>query len=201
MTRHAKLFAALLATAALSPAAVPGRHACGAGLPDAAVEVAHKVRTDSGRLSHDWFTDQRAAGLSEGQYVELVALVAMATGLDVFACALGVPPEPSPAPAAGSPTRLRPHGIKDNGAWLPTLEPDDVTDAEADLYPPRAVVPNIAKALSLVPNEARMIRPLTAALYMPIEHVSDPTFARGPLDRMQMELIAGRVSAINQCFY
>jgi alkylhydroperoxidase family enzyme len=187
--------------AALSPAAVPGRHDGAHALPETAVEVAHKVRTDSGRLSHEWFSRQRDGGLSEPAYVELVAIVTMATGLDMFARALGTAPEALPAPKAGDPERRLPQGVKANGAWVPTLEPEDVTGAEADIYPSDGVLPNIAKALSLVPNEVRMIRTLTAALYMPVEHVADPTYVRGPLDRLQMELVAARVSAINECFY
>jgi alkylhydroperoxidase family enzyme len=187
--------------AALSPAAVSGRHDGADALPEAAVEVAHKVRTDSGRLSYEWFTRQRDGGLSEPAYVELVGIVTMATGLDMFARALGTAPETLPAPRAGDPKRRLPQGAKANGAWVPTLEPDDVTDAEADLYPSDGVLPNIAKALSLVPDEVRMIRSLTAALYMPVEHVANPTYVRGPLDRLQMELVAARVSAINECFY
>lgn len=186
---------------ALSPGALTGRHDDDSQLPDTAVEVVHQVRTDPGRLSREWFERCCRAGISGERYVEMVAIVTMATGLDVFSRALGRPLHPLPEPQPGAPTRHRPKGLRANGAWLPTLEPADVTGTEADLYPPNAVVPNIAKALSLVPDEVRMLRTLSAALYMPIEHVSDPTFRRGPLDRMQMELVAGRVSALNECFY
>ena len=187
--------------AALSPAAVLGHHDGDRALPDAAVEVAHKLRTDSGRLSEGWYMAQLEAGLSDAQYVELVGVVTMATGLDMFARALGVPADALPQPKPGHPRHDRPRGAKPNGAWVPTVAEADVTDGEADFYPPGAVIPNIATALSLVPSEVRMLRALSAAFYMPIERVSDPTFHRGPLDRPQMELVAARVSAINECFY
>src|SRR5215471_18223222 len=55
---------------ALSPAAIGGRLA----LPDAVVEVVHRVRTDPSRLSKSWFRGVIAGGVSEEQYVETVSI-------------------------------------------------------------------------------------------------------------------------------
>jgi alkylhydroperoxidase family enzyme len=186
---------------ALSPGAVLGRHDTVSELPEAAVDVIHRVRTDPGRLSRAWYEQTRAAGLGEGQYVELVGIVALASGVDFFTRALGVAPPALPEPRSGEPSRDRPAAAKDNGAWVPTIAGADATGDEADLYGGAAIVPNIAGALSLVPAEARALGRLAGAHYMSIEHVSDPTFRSGTLDRMQMELVAARVSALNQCFY
>jgi hypothetical protein len=125
----------------------------------------------------------------------------MTAGVDFFALALGVPPTPLPPARPGAPARYRPPSAKANGAWVPTIAGSDATGNEADLYAGMAIVPNIASALSLVPDEVRRLRPLSEAHYMGIEHVPDPTFVAGSLDRMQMELLAARVSALNQCFY
>jgi hypothetical protein len=62
------------------------------------------------------------------------------------------------------------------------------------------MVPNIMRALSLVPDAARMLRRLSAAHYIREDQIPDPTIRR-ILDRSQMELVAARVSALNQCFY
>jgi hypothetical protein len=62
------------------------------------------------------------------------------------------------------------------------------------------MVPNIVRALSVVPAEARALQTLSASHYLPVAQIGDPT-ARRTLDRMQMELVAARVSAVNQCFY
>jgi alkylhydroperoxidase family enzyme len=187
---------------ALSPVAVQGSHEALGGLPEAAVEVVHRVRTDSGRLSERWYEEVVAAGLSDAAYVELVAVVAMATGFDYLARALGSAPLPVPQPQPGEPSRHRPAAARVQGAWVPTIAAADAEGPEADLYPPDlAIVPNIASALSLVPSEVRMLRRVSEVLYMGIEHVPDPTFRRGDLDRPQMELLAARVSALNQCFY
>jgi len=125
----------------------------------------------------------------------------MIAGADYFARALGVLPLEPPAARPGQPSRHRPAGAKDNGAWVPTLAAADATGAEADLYGGAARAANIAAALSLVPEAARMLQRLGAAHYLPIEHVPDPGYRRGVLDRIQMELVAARVSAFNQCFY
>jgi alkylhydroperoxidase family enzyme len=186
---------------ALSPNAVQGRHDGGKTLPEVAVDVIHRLRTDPGRLSRAWYDRVLASGLDEGTYVELVAVVAMTAGVDFFARALGIAPFPLPEPLAGEPSRYRPPTAKPNGAWVPTIAGADAAGSESDLYAGLAIVPNIASALSLVPAEVRTLRRLSEAHYMGIEHVPDPTFRRGTLDRMQMELVAARVSALNQCFY
>jgi alkylhydroperoxidase family enzyme len=186
---------------ALSPHAVQGRHAGGGELAEVPVDVIHRVRTDPGRLSRAWYDRVLASGLHEGPYVELVAVVAMTAGVDSFARALGIAPFPLPEPLAGEPSRYRPSTARPNGAWVATIAGGDAIGSESDLYRELAIVPNIASALSLVPDEVRTLRRLSEAHYMGIEHVPDPTFRCGTLDRMQMELVAARVSALNQCFY
>jgi hypothetical protein len=76
----------------------------------------------------------------------------------------------------------------------------DAAGAEADVYGGLAFVPNIVRALSLVPDQVRALRRWSDAHYLPVERIPDPT-ARRALDRTQMELVAARVSALNQCFY
>jgi alkylhydroperoxidase family enzyme len=185
----------------LSSAAIHGRHEDTGTLSSAAVDLAHRLRADPGRLSHAVCERVLANGLTEEQYVELVAIVAMAAGADAFARALGVPSFALPEPRAGAPSHHRPAGAARHGAWVATLAAADAHGDEADLYGGAPLAPNIASALSLVPDEARMLARLAAAHYMAIEHVPDPTYARGPLDRPQTELVAARVSALNQCFY
>jgi len=45
-----------------------------------------------------------------------------------------------------------------------------------------------------------VLRRSTDAHYVPLAQIPDPTFHRA-LGRPQMELVAARVSALNQCFY
>jgi alkylhydroperoxidase family enzyme len=186
--------------AARSPSAVTGTHDALGVLSPLVVDTIHRVRTDAGRLTRAWFDGVLAGGLAEPAYVELVAVVTMVAGIDFFAQALGVPPRPLPEPLAGEPTRYRPAAAKPGVAWVSTIAAEDAVGAEADLYGFGGFVPNIIRALSLVPAEVRMLRRLSDAHYLPVAQIPDPS-ARRALDRLQMELVAARVSALNECFY
>ena len=61
----------------------------------------------------------------------------------------------------------------------------------------------VIKALSLVPDGVRWLKDLSNAQYLPMAagQMMDFSRGRGPLSRAQTELIAGRVSALNECFY
>ena len=78
---------------------------------------------------------------------------------------------------------------------------EEASGLEADVYGGAPFVPNIVRALSLVPDEvAHDAQRPPEAHYLPVDQIGDPTVRRA-LDRMQMELVAARVSALNQCFY
>jgi len=189
--------------AALSPEQPRGAHErtrAGRDLPDAVVEVAHRVRTDSGRLSRAWFERTLASGLDEGPYVEGVGVVTMLAGLDYFCRALGVPPFPLPPPLPGAPSRHRPAGLRSGIAWVPILAPEDASGPEADLYDASPMIPNIARALSSVPEFVRLLQHMTRSHYLALADMSNPAAGRA-IDRMQIELVAARVSALNECFY
>jgi hypothetical protein len=185
---------------ALSPASVPGEHDSLAGLPLNTVEVIHRIRTDPARLSRRWFQGVQASGLAVGAYVELVGIVTMLAGLDAFARALGIPPFPLPEPRPGEPSRYTPEGTREGIAWVPMLAPEDAAGPESELYEGEPFVPNIMRALSLVPDEVRALRRLSHAHYVPKGKLQDTSYGRA-LDRLQMELVAARVSVLNECFY
>src|SRR5262245_22129131 len=184
--------------AALSPHAVPGEHIGSALLPAAAVEAAHRIATDPGRLTRAWYEKTLAAGLSDAHYVELLGVVVTIVNLDALHRALGVPLEPLPEPRAGEPSRQRP-AAESSTAWVPWLRLDG--DLGRALYGGRTRVPNVARALSLVPDAVRQLNELSEAHYLPIDDVIDPHARLAALTRPQMELVAGRVSALNECFY
>jgi hypothetical protein len=184
--------------AALSPAALAGEHAATTLLPAAAVDAVHRIATDPGRLTRAWYEKLLAAGLSDARYVELLGIVSTVVNLDAIHRALGVAPEPLPAPRAGEPSRERPPAALE-GAWVPLLAPGSREARE--LFEGRPRVPNVARALSLVPDAVRELRELSEAHYLRIDDVIDPRARSRALTRAQMELVAGRVSALNQCFY
>jgi hypothetical protein len=185
---------------ALSPAAVDGQHNQLGALPDAAVEAIHRVVTDPGRLSRQWFQVVLAAGLSAEQYVEIIGTLVAMISIDRFCRGIAVPLHPLPEPQPGAPSHYRPPGALQEDAWVPTIPADRATGAEAGLYGGTAAG-NVTRAMSLVPDEVRTLFDLSAAHYLPMGQVLDPSASSGTLNRMQMELIAGRVSALRQCFY
>ncbi len=185
---------------ALSPYAIQGAHDTLGVLPSPVVDVVHRIRTDPGRLTRAWFDGVMASGLADAQYVEIVGVVATVVGADTFARAIGVSPAPLPDPQPGGPSRLRPAAATDQGAWVPMIAPEDASGSEADLYGEARFVPNIRRALSLVPAEARGFADLSSVHYFAIDDMMDLTRQRA-ITRPQIELLAARVSALNQCFY
>jgi hypothetical protein len=184
--------------AALSPNAVAGEHAATSLLPAAAVDAAHRIASDPGRLTRAWYEKTLAAGLSAGHYVELLGVVVSVVNLDALHRALGAPPEPLPTPRAGAPSRESPPSVHD-GAWVPLIALD--TPEARALFGRLPRVPNVLRALSLVPDAVRQLQELSEVHYLPMTDVMDPGATAHGLARAQIELVAGRVSALNECFY
>jgi hypothetical protein len=188
---------------ALSPVAIAGVHDRCTTLPEVVVDVAHRIASDPARLSRRWFEDVTANGISDAHYVEALAVVARSVSIDSFCRGIGTPPHALPEAQRGEPSRRRPAGAKGGEAWVPLVATSAATGPEADLYGGARRAPNVVRALSLVPDEVRLLRALAPSHYVPFERVPDPSFtpAGRALSRAQMELIAARVSALNECFY
>jgi len=184
---------------ALSPYAVAGTHDHLGALPDAAVEAIHAIVAHPSRLTRRWYDGVLAAGLGDGHYVELVGTVALVTAVDTFCRGIGVAPHPLPAPAPGAPTGYRPAEAKQNDAWVPNIADGEQGAAEADLFGPRRS--NIRRALTLVPAEARGFFNLVETQYLPGPAMTDFAREYRAISHAQIELVAARISALNQCFY
>ena len=194
--------------AALSPYTVDACHASHGHLPDAAVEAVHRLATDAQRLTGTWVRAISAAagpapsavGLGEEAYVEIVSIVAIVIALDTFDAALGRPPRPLPTPVPGVPSRRRPAGAKRNLAWVATMAPEDVTPGDPNPYPLHSDK-NIHRALSLVPQAVIDFFDLDVELYLKDDEIRDFAHEHRAISHAQIELIAGRASAINRCYY
>jgi hypothetical protein len=186
---------------ALSPAAIAGEHDSLGALPESVIEVVHRVRNDPGRLSERWFRDLIGAGFSEEQYVETVSIVAHVVAIDTMARGLGCDLLPLPQPEHGSPLQYRPPGAKPGGAWVPWLEPADLSEAEAGIYPAGRPAANIMKAMSLVPDEVNSFFEIVSHQYQGPLEMRDFSREYRAISHAQIELLAARVSALNQCLY
>jgi len=188
--------------AALSPYAPTGAHAAASDLPPAIADAVHRVVTDPGRLSRRWADEMMASGVTDAQLVELVSVVCTVMLVDGFARAIGADPAPLPQPLAGDPSRRRPAEAVDEGYFVPTIPYAVGSRPEIGLYEPNAFVPNVGRGLSLVPDAVRSARDLMLAHYMKYEQVATDWEPRDrPIHRSQMELVASRTSAKNDCFY
>jgi hypothetical protein len=185
---------------ALSARAVAGEHDGARGpLPSLAIDAAHRIASDPARLTRKWVEGLLTSGLGEGRYVELVGVVATIVCIDAFCRGIGAPPHPLPLAQPGEPQRYRPKAARREEAWVAMLPPGRPTGSESDLWGGRTG--NVLRALSLVPDEVRGLQDLSQAHYLGIAEMSDLTRGCGKLDRRQVELLAGRVSALRECFY
>lgn len=187
---------------ALSPNAVQGEHdrpaAAPSRLPAAAVEAVHRITTDATRLGESFVSGLAAEGVDDGRYVELLGIVVAVTSTDFVCRGLGAPLHPLPAPVAGVPSGYRPAEARPGDAFVPMIPSSAIGPNERDLW--QGTTGNVIRAMSLVPDAVRDLKLLSAAHYLPTAQVVDAT-CRRTLSRPQTELVAGRVSALNECFY
>ena len=155
-------------------------------LPDAALQAARTIAADAPKIDRAWATLQVKA-LGDAAYIELVAVVSCLCAIDTYADALGIGYEALPAPEPGEPDRVRNEDVADAGAFVPLQHPWQG--------------PNVARALSLVPEQNRMFMTLVMAMYGGANQFFELVWEGGALSRPQVELLAARVSAVNECFY
>lgn len=188
---------------ALSPYTVDGAHATlpGSDIPGLdAVEAIHRLRTDAGRITEKWVKQITSGGLSEEGYVEIVGIVAVLTALDTFDLALGRELRPIPAAQPGQPTRHRPAGARHDLAWVSTLSPETARPDDPDPFVVHGKA-NIHRGLSLVPQEVLNFFDLDVELYIHDTQIRQLSVENRGISRAQIELVAGRASAINNCTY
>jgi hypothetical protein len=187
---------------ALSPYNFPGKHLRGGTLTTPAIDAVHRIITDQGRITQSWIDSLDQQGISEQHYVELLGVVVAVFSIDEFNRALGQPLEPLPRPVRGNPDNYRPAQAERGTGFVSMLpETDGAIGAESDLWQ-NGRSANVLRALSLVPNAVRAWNKLSKGQYLGIQQVMSVKGDTGrSLNRMQMEIIAGRVSSINECFY
>ncbi len=171
---------------ALSPNSIPDQHSAGQTLSATAIDVVHRLASDSGRLTRSW-ADQAMTELGEETYTELVGVSAIASVVDVYAVAVGeVLVEVPDAISTSEPARVRPRAVGEVGAWVS----QSVEESRA----------NVSRSLSLVPITDRTWRSLVDVLYSRGEEFYELEWDRA-LNRAQVELLAARTTALLECFY
>jgi hypothetical protein len=156
---------------------------------DLALDVAHRLARHAGTITLEWYEQIITEGLHPLDWVEVVGVVVAAVPPVAFARAIGEPLPLLPAPVDGPPTgheaaELAPAALN----WVPVAAPADQTAS-------------VVQALSALPGENDNLWQLASAQYMANELMGDPRWSRGVLSRPQMELVAGRLSLVRECFF
>lgn len=180
---------------AASPNWVQGEHDTATDLPQHLIEIIHRIKTDSGRLTQKWFnTIAKSSGAQE--YIEITGMLAMLVILDSYAEGLGIAKIdvnaelfPVGASLLAKPTRELNAAVVDEGAWVPLMV---VPKSEVVTGLPE--IPNIVRAMGIVPLAVQQFFDIMRRHY----RLQDMDIA---LSRPQIELVAARVSSYNDCFY
>ena len=124
--------------------------------------------------------------LGEDKYAELASVVTQIVPIDHLHDALGIKREKLPLAVKGNISMHRPAGLVNGIGFLPTLPVDGLPHVAVSL------------SLALADNARRML--LVRAMYSG-QSFGDMIWTHRSLSRPQVELVAARTSALNECFY
>jgi hypothetical protein len=171
-----------------TPSSIEGR------LPDdrtaatVAHDVVYRIAVHAGTLTREWYEAARTE-LGDVPYVELVGITCTVAAVVAFRRAAGLPAWQLPTPVVGEPSRTTPADLVPADLnWVRVTAPADERAA-------------VVQAFSSVPDEDERLWMLAAAQYIPNIEMVDPQWTRGTLTRPQIELVAARVSQLQECFY
>ena len=132
----------------------------------------------------------------------LVGVVVCTVGIDTFCRGIGIDAPDLPSAEAGDPQPETPEHLNRDLAWVPTLDPHHEGPLQKEFYPggpPSAA--HVRRALTYVPATARNFWDMTNTLYMNGMQMRDFDTEYRAISHAQIELVAGRVSFLNQCVY
>jgi hypothetical protein len=164
---------------------LPTVASAGEDLSPLVVDTVERVTAEAGEIRREW-AEAVIAALGDAAYAELVAVVATVVPIDRAGALLGRPIEPLPHPRPGDPTGERAEATIDIGAFLPAAAGFEGA--------------NIARSLSVAPTANAMRLRIVRALYSGTRF-DQLRWDDGALSRPQVELVAARTSALNECFY
>jgi len=160
----------------------------GAAAPAAAHRAVAVMASGHPHITKQWYQEVRdEIGVLE--YVELVGLVCSVASLTSLRNTLGLPPRELPTATDDGPSRVPAPPLADATLnWVPVAAPADADAA-------------VVQALTAVPAANEMLWSLADNQYIPDAEMVDPRWTRGTLSRVEMELIATRVSFSRECHY
>ena len=156
--------------------------------PKIAHDVIYRISRHAATLTREWY-EKVTAEINPLAFVELCGIACTIAPVMAFRRSLGLPAlEVGPA-ESGQPSNKEPENIVAAQLnWVPVVGPADKDAA-------------VVQAFTAVPETNRLIWAMADAQYIPDKEMVDPKWTRGTLSRVQMELIATRVSQQRECFY
>ena len=156
--------------------------------PKIAHDVMYRISRHAATLTREWY-EKVTAEINPLAFVELCGIACTIAPVMAFRRSLGLPAlEVGPA-ESGQPSNKEPDSIVAAQLnWVPVVGPADKDAA-------------VVQAFTAVPETNRVIWAMADAQYIPDKEMVDPKWTRGTLSRVQMELIATRVSQQRECFY
>ncbi|MFM8948781.1 MAG: hypothetical protein ACKOHO_07840 [Acidimicrobiaceae bacterium] len=157
-------------------------------VPKIAHDAIYRISRHAATLTREWY-EKVTAKINPLAFVELCGIACTIASVTAFRRALGLPAlEVGPA-ESGQPSKQKPDNIVAAQLnWVPVVGPADKDAA-------------VVQAFTAVPETNRAIWAMADAQYIPDKEMVDPNWTRGTLSRVQMELVATRVSQQRECFY
>ena len=156
--------------------------------PKIAHDVMYRISRHAATLTRDWY-EKVTAEINPLAFVELCGIACTIAPVMAFRRSLGLPALEVGLAESGQPSNKEPENIVAAQLnWVPVVGPADKDAA-------------VVQAFTAVPETNRVIWAMADAQYIPDKEMIDPNWTRGTLSRVQMELIATRVSQQRECFY
>ena len=156
--------------------------------PKIAHDAIYRITRYAATLTREWY-EKVVVEINPLPFVELCGIACMIAPVTAFRRALGLPALELRSAKSGEPSRTKPANIVAAQLnWVPVVGPADNEAA-------------VVQAFTAVPETNRVIWAMADAQYIPDKEMVDPHWSRGTLSRVQMELVATRVSQQRECFY
>ena len=156
--------------------------------PKIAHDAIYRIARHAATLTREWY-EKIVAEINPFAFIELCGIACTVAPVTAFRRALGLPMLEIALAESGKPSQTKPTNIVDARLnWVPVVGPADNEAA-------------VVQAFTAVPDTNRVIWAMADAQYIPDKEMSDPNWTRGTLSRVQIELVATRVSQQRECFY
>jgi len=165
-----------------------GHHVDRSAAPAAAHHAVAVMASGNPHITRQWY-EEVSDEIGVLEYVELVGLVCSVASTTSLRNTLGLPPRELPAANDEGPSRVPAPSLADATLnWVPVAAPADADAA-------------VVQALTAVPAANEMLWGLADTQYIPDAEMVDPRWTRGTMSRVEMELVATRVSFSRECHY